>query len=58
MLVAAARLTALAHLRRACTYYATALHCAARTRDGDAEQLPVWRRQRASWDRVVELMRF
>jgi hypothetical protein len=48
------RVSALAHYRRAATYYATALHAIAAS--SEAERQPeLWRRQRDCWERVVDL---
>ncbi len=48
------RVSALAHYRRAATYYAAALyrisHCSEPER-----HLDIWRRQRACWERIVDL---
>jgi Prolyl oligopeptidase family len=48
------RVSALAHFRRAATYYATALyqifHCSEPDR-----RLDIWRRQRACWDQILDL---
>jgi hypothetical protein len=51
------RVTAAAYYRRASTYYSTALYrIAGAGADGDgAQELELWRRQRAAWDRVVDL---
>lgn len=49
------RVSALAHYRRAATYYATALYLVAHT--SRPEQQPeIWGRQRTCWERVVDLM--
>jgi hypothetical protein len=55
---AAARPTsALAHYRRAATYYATALCRVAHATELDPErELEIWRRQRDCWDRTVDRM--
>lgn len=46
--------TALAHYRRAATYYATALsHVAHTSERGHRREL--WRRQRDCWERIVDL---
>jgi len=51
------RASALAGYRRAATYYATALYCAAKAPDmGPDHELALWRRQRATWDRAVDLL--
>jgi len=46
--------SALAHYRRAATYYAAALALVAQSSEPDREE-PLWRRQRACWDRVIDL---
>jgi Prolyl oligopeptidase family len=46
--------SALAHYRRAATYYATALYRVAHGTE-PGRQLDIWRRQRACWDRIVDL---
>lgn len=46
--------TALAHYRRAATYYATALYRVAHSSEPE-RQHDIWRRQRACWERVVDL---
>ena len=48
------RVTALAHFRRAATYYAAALHRVLHSSEPD-RQLGIWRRQRFCWERVVDL---
>jgi len=48
------RASALAHYRRAATYYAAALALVAHSGEPERER-PLWRRQRACWDRVVGL---
>ncbi len=48
--------TALSFYRRAATYYATALYCAAKANDfGPVRELATWRRQRQCWEHVVDL---
>lgn len=47
--------SALAHHRRAATYYATVLHVMARSSDGE-RTVDVWRRQHACWEHIVDLM--
>ena len=49
------RVSAHAHFRRAASYYAAALAAVARSSEPD-RQLDLWRRQRACWDRVVDLL--
>jgi hypothetical protein len=49
------RVSALAHYRRAATYYATALYTIARSKSGD-RLLELWRRQHDCWERVVDRM--
>ncbi len=50
------RVSAVAYYRRAATYYATALYRFAYATDIAADrELEIWRRQRACWDRVVDL---
>jgi hypothetical protein len=51
------RVTAAAYYRRASTYYSTASYrIAGASADGDtSRELDLWRRQRAAWDRVVDL---
>jgi hypothetical protein len=50
------RVSALAYNRRAATYYATALYRFSGTTDYSSErELELWRRQRACWERVVDL---
>jgi hypothetical protein len=46
--------TALAHWRRAATYYATALYAIDKS-SGGADKLGLWRRHRDCWERVVDL---
>src|SRR5947209_4284571 len=46
--------TALAHCRRAATYYATALYAIDKS-SGGADKLALWRRHRECWERVVDL---
>ncbi len=48
------RLAALTHYRRAATYYAAALHQVVHSSEPE-RQLAIWRRQRACWERVVDL---
>jgi dienelactone hydrolase len=48
------RVSALAHFRRAATYYATALYLISHSSEPD-RRLDIWRRQRACWDQVIEL---
>jgi hypothetical protein len=50
------RVSALAYHRRAATYYATALYRFAGASDhSDERELGLWRRQRDSWERIVDL---
>ena len=50
-------ISALAYHRRAATYFSTALYCFSGTTDpSHGRELELWRRQRASWERVVDLM--
>lgn len=49
------RVSALAHYRRAATYYATALYLIDHASEPEG-RLDLWRRQRACWDEVVDLM--
>jgi hypothetical protein len=50
------RASALAYYRRAATHYATALYRVSGTTDYSSErELELWRRQRACWERVVDL---
>ncbi|MFZ0042567.1 MAG: prolyl oligopeptidase family serine peptidase [Solirubrobacteraceae bacterium] len=49
------RLSALGYYRRAATYYSTALYRISGAQESEGE-LDLWRRQRACWDRVVDLM--
>ena len=50
------RVSALSYYRRAATYYATALYRISGTTDYSAErELELWRRQRACWERIVDL---
>jgi hypothetical protein len=50
-------ISALAYHRRAATYFSTALYCFSGTTDPSyGRELELWRRQRASWERVVDLM--
>jgi hypothetical protein len=51
---AGCRVTALAHHRRAATYYAAALHRVLHSSEPE-RQLGLWRRQHACWERVVDL---
>jgi prolyl oligopeptidase family protein len=46
--------TALAHHRRAATYYSTALYLVDHSREAE-RRTELWRRQRECWDRIVEL---
>jgi hypothetical protein len=46
--------SALAHYRRAASYYATALYVIAQTSEPD-RQTDLWRRQRDCWEHVVDL---
>jgi hypothetical protein len=48
------RVSALAHLRRAATYYATALYLISHSSEPD-RRLDIWRRQRACWEQTLEL---
>jgi hypothetical protein len=49
--------SALAYHRRAATYFATSLYCFAGATDhSPARELALWRRQRASWERIVDLV--
>jgi hypothetical protein len=48
------RVTALAHFRRAATYYATALYLIAHSSEPD-RRLDTWRRHRACWEQIVDL---
>jgi Prolyl oligopeptidase family len=48
------RVSALAHLRRAATYYATALFQIMHSSEPD-RRLDIWRRQRACWEQIVDL---
>jgi len=48
------RVSALAHARRAATYFATALYAVDHSSEADTK-LDLWRRQRACWDQVVDL---
>ncbi|MBV9334675.1 MAG: alpha/beta hydrolase [Solirubrobacterales bacterium] len=47
--------SAVGHLRRAATYYATALYRISHCSEPERE-LALWRRQRACWDRLVDLL--
>jgi hypothetical protein len=50
------RVSAVSYLRRAATYYATALYRFSGASDHSPErELELWRRQRACWERVVDL---
>jgi hypothetical protein len=50
------RVSAVSYLRRAATYYATALYRFSGASDHSVEhELELWRRQRACWERVVDL---
>jgi dienelactone hydrolase len=50
------RVSALSHYRRAATYYATALYRFSGVTDHSPErELELWRRQRACWERIVDL---
>jgi hypothetical protein len=46
--------TALAHHRRAATYYSTALYLIDHSHEAE-RRLEIWRRQRECWDRIVDL---
>jgi hypothetical protein len=48
------RVSALAHARRAATYFATALQAIDHSSEADTK-LDLWRRQRACWDQIVDL---
>jgi hypothetical protein len=48
--------SALAHLLRAATYYSTALDLVDHSRTYAPQRLDIWKRQRACWERVVDLM--
>ena len=48
------RISALAHFRRAATYYATALYLISRSSEPD-RRLAIWRRQRACWEQILDL---
>jgi Prolyl oligopeptidase family len=48
------RISALAHFRRAATYYATALTQIVHSSEPD-RRLDLWRRQRACWEQILEL---
>jgi hypothetical protein len=48
------RASALAHFRRAATYYATALYQIAHSSEPE-RRLDLWRRQRACWEQILEL---
>jgi hypothetical protein len=53
-LQAGRRVSALAHARRAATYFATALYAIDHSSEPDTK-LDLWRRQRACWDQIVDL---
>ena len=48
------RVSALAHFRRAATYYATACYLIAHSSEPH-RQLSMWRRQRACWEQIIDL---
>src|SRR3984885_9756858 len=48
------RVSALAHFRRAATYYATALYLISHSSEPD-RRLDIWRRQRACWEQILDL---
>src|ERR1700733_13472215 len=48
------RVSALAHFRRAATYYAPALYQIAHSSEPD-RRLDIWRRQRACWEQILDL---
>jgi len=48
------RVSALAHFRRAATYYATALYQISHSSEPD-RRLDMWRRQRACWEQILDL---
>jgi prolyl oligopeptidase family protein len=48
------RVSALAHARRAATYFSTALYAIDHSSQA-GDKLDLWRRQRACWDQVVDL---
>ena len=48
------RVSALAHFRRAATYYATALYLISHSSEPD-RRLDMWRRQRACWEQILDL---
>lgn len=48
------RVSALAHFRRAATYYATALYLISHSTEPD-RRLDIWRRQRACWEQILDL---
>ena len=51
------QVSALAYYRRAATYFGMALYCFSGAADHSLErELELWRRQRASWERVVDLV--
>jgi hypothetical protein len=50
------RVTALAHYRRAATYYATALYRSEHS-STPADGFAVWQQQRRCWERIVDLYR-
>jgi hypothetical protein len=50
-------ISALSYHRRAATYFSTALYCFSGTIDhSHRREMEVWRRQRHSWERVVDLV--
>jgi Esterase FrsA-like len=56
-LAAGLRVSALAHFRRAATYYSTALYRFAGASDNSLErELELWRAHRECWEHVVDLM--
>jgi hypothetical protein len=48
------RVSALAHFRRAATYYAAALYLISHSSEPD-RRLDIWRRQRACWEQILDL---
>jgi hypothetical protein len=51
------QVSALSYHRRAATYYGTALYCFSGATDhSPTRELDLWRRQRASWERAVDLV--
>ncbi|MGO9499561.1 MAG: alpha/beta hydrolase family protein [Solirubrobacteraceae bacterium] len=48
------RVSALAHFRRAATYYATALYLISHSSE-PGRRLDIWRRQRACWEQILDL---